>query len=199
MLVTELLIDGPISAPSTPGPYRIADYLALSDEPRCELIFGRLYMSPAPSALHQVVCAMLFRAIDARAAALGGEALFAPIDVALAEHSVVQPDLVYLSPARRHLVQDRIEGAPDLVIEVLSPGSERRDRGAKTRLYADGGVREYWIVDPVARTFDFLVGADGRFRVALAEDDTYVSATVDGLAIDLVAFWAEVERRAGHA
>src|SRR3989304_955065 len=141
MQMIEVLTAGPLTPPSTLGPRRARDYFALPDDPRCELIYGRLYMSPAPVVRHQDVIGMLFVLLDAAAEASGGKALLSPVDVILADHSVVQPDLLYLSPERRHLVQDQVEGAPDLVVEVLSPGTVHRDRGAKLRLYAESGVR----------------------------------------------------------
>jgi Uma2 family endonuclease len=197
MLMLELLTESPYSPPSTLGPHRVADYLALPDEPRCELIYGRFYMAPAPRVRHQEVTALLYERLRAEVEQTGGRVIFAPVDVVLAEHSVLQPDVVYFSAERCHLVRDRIEGAPDLVIEVLSPETERRDRGPKLRLYAESGVREYWIVDPAVQSFESLVNAGGQFAVALAEDDVYASTVVTGLTVDLAAFWREVDRRAG--
>ena len=68
MAMAELLQQQPLSPPSTIGPYRVADYLAMPDEPRCELLYGRLYMSPAPKVVHQIVSSVLFRALDSTAA-----------------------------------------------------------------------------------------------------------------------------------
>ena len=109
----------------------------------------------------------------------------------------MQPDLCFVSHERRHIVGDRIEGAPDLVVEVLSPGSEFTDRGTKLRLYAENGVREYWLVNPAARSFQFLVNTGDQFAVTLAEDDVYTSTVIEGLTLDLVTFWDEVDRRIG--
>ena len=74
---------------------------------------------------------------------------------------------------------------------------DRDDRGAKLRLYAESGVREYWLVDPDTQTFEFLVSRDGRFVVTLPEDYVYESAIVPGLSLDLAAFWQEYGRRMG--
>ena len=130
------------------------------------------------------------------ARATGGMALFAPLDTRLAEHSTVQPDLLYLTPEHRERVGRMVEGAPDLIVEVLSPGTGRRDRGEKLRLYAESGVREYWLFDPALRQVDFLVNRGGRFEVALALDGEYRSEVLPGVAFDLAAFWSEVEDRA---
>ena len=70
------------------------------------------------------------------------------MDVRLADHSVVQPDLIYVSRERSSVLHERIRGAPDLVVEILSPSTARRDLGEKLRLYAESDIREYWIVDP---------------------------------------------------
>jgi Uma2 family endonuclease len=120
------------------------------------------------------------------------------MDVHLAEHSVVQPDVVYLSAARRELVQQWIEGAPDLVVEVLSRGTARKDRGEKLRLYAATGVREYWIVDAEERQIEHLVNRDGEMTVVLAADASYRSPVVEEIELDLDALWTAVESRLGH-
>jgi hypothetical protein len=87
-----------------------------------------------------------------------------------------QPNVMYVSPSRLEIVEDRIEGAPDLLVEVLSPGTSRRDRNEKLKLYAESGVWEYWIVDAVERQIEFLVNHSGTFHVVLPVDDRYRSA-----------------------
>jgi Uma2 family endonuclease len=190
-----LLDESPIAPPSELGPHRRKDYEALPDEPRCELIFGRFYVSPSPTSLHQMLVLLLARLLDDIAVASGGLALTAPMDVALDEHSVVQPDLIYLLAEHRDRAVERVEGAPDLVVEVLSPGTARRDRGEKLRLYAESGVREYWIVDPAERQIEFLVNEGGRFVVALPADREYRSPALAELRLDLVALWRAVDER----
>jgi Uma2 family endonuclease len=175
------------------GPYRRADYLALPDEPRCELLYGRLLVMTAPTLRHQRIVGRLFSLLLALADRLGGEAFVSPVDVALADHSIVQPDVVYVAPARSSaLTTARIEGAPDLVVEILSPSTARRDLGEKLRLYAESGVLEYWIVDPGPGTFEFLVRADEEFRVRVPDGAIYRSAAIAGLEIDLEVFWRTV-------
>ncbi len=174
------------------GPYRDADYVELPDEPRCELLYGRLVVMASPVVRHQLVVGRILRVLQDLADRSGGLAVDSPVDVALADHSVVQPDVVYVSPARLSIVRQRIEGAPDLVVEVLSPGTARRDLGEKLRLYAEAGVAEYWIVDPESRTFEFLTNDGGGFRVRVPEGATYRSDVVGGLELDLQAFWESV-------
>ena len=194
-----LLKEPPISPDSDLGPYRRGDYEALPDEPRCELIFGRFYLSPSPSLLHQTVLILLLKRLDDIAMATGGRVFVAPLDVTLADHSVVQPDVLYVSAARRAILHERVEGAPDLVIEILSPGTARRDRGQKLALYAGSDVREYWIVDAVERQIEFLANEGGRFVVTLPEGDEYRSRALPEIHLDLPVFWKQVEERlSGH-
>ncbi|HYL05720.1 MAG TPA: Uma2 family endonuclease [Thermoanaerobaculia bacterium] len=187
-----LLEDTPLVSPSELGPYRREDYEALPDEPRCELIRGRFYLTPAPVPLHQIVVLWLARHFVDIAEASGGLAIVAPVDVPLAIHSIVQPDIVYLTAARRRIVGARLEGVPDLVVEVLSPGSKRRDRGEKLALYAENAVREYWIVEPEARQIEFLLNEDGRFVVSVPGGSEYRSAVIPEVRLDLAIFWHRV-------
>lgn len=191
-MAVALLREPPLVPPAGLGPYRRPDYESLPDEPRCELIQGRFYLTPSPSPLHQVVASHLWRLLDDIAEATGGLALAAPLDLVLADHSVVQPDVIYLSPARRGIVGARIEGAPDLLVEVLSPGTARRDRGEKLTLYAGSGVREYWIVDPQERQVEFLVNEGGRFVVAVPAGEEYASPALPEIRLHLPAFWGRV-------
>ena len=195
-LAVEMLSEVPLFPSTTIGPYRRADYLGLPDEPRCELIYGRFYLVTAPRLLHQIVTFVLCRWLDDIALAHGGQAITAPADITLADHSVVQPDVIYL--ARRAAPQEVhgwIEGIPDLLVEVLSPTGVRRDRNLKLRLYAETGVPEYWILDPVDRHFDFMVNRGGRFELVLPAGDLYRSPTLAEIAFDVAEFWRQVDLR----
>jgi Uma2 family endonuclease len=192
-MAVDMLTEAPLAPPAGLGPYRRRDYDALPDQPRCELLFGRLYLLPSPALEHQTVAVQLVVHFQQLADALGGRAYVAPLDVALADHSVVQPDVIYVSPRRLDVLQRRIEGAPDLVIEILSPGTERRDRREKLDLYAQSGVQEYWLADWTKRHFDFLVNEGGRFTVALPVAGVYRSEKLPGVYLDLAAFWSRVE------
>ncbi len=177
------------------GPHRLAEYEELPETPRCELIFGRFYVSPSPSLLHQIAALVLWRALDGLARPTRALAVAAPFDVALFDHSVVQPDVLYFSAARRRLVRARAEGPPDLVVEVVSPGSARTDRVQKLRLYAEAGVQEYWVVDIAGRQIEFLDLHDGYYRVVLPEGPIYQSANLPEIRLDLETYWREVEER----
>jgi len=185
----------PPTVPNEPGPYRRADHAALPDDPRCELIHGRFYVSPSPSPLHQFVVGRLWRLLDDLAEVGGGLALPAPSDVHLADHTVAQPDVLYVSPERREIVRAWIEGAPDLVVEVLSPSTERTDRLLKLNRYAEAGVREYWLVDPAARMIEFLVNDGGHFMVHVLDGGIWRSSAVIGVELNIDALWAAVERK----
>ena len=180
------------------GPYRRADHAALPAEPRCELIYGRFYLSPSPTPLHQYIALRLGRVLDDIADHTGGLALAAPMDVHLAPHTVVQPDLLYVSPGRAEVVQDWIEGAPDLVVEILSPSTASRDQVHKLNLYAEAGVAEYWIVDPAGRHIAFLVSDGTAFTVHPPESGRWRSPVVPEVELDIDDFWAAVERKFGR-
>jgi Uma2 family endonuclease len=138
--------------------FTYADYKLLPEEKRCELIGGEFFMSPAPKPYHQIVSANLYRKLQNFFSELKlGLVLFAPVDVVLSEEDVVQPDLLFIEQSRLGIMQDEcIQGAPDLVVEILSPATSERDRAIKKKLYGKYGVREYWIVDPEAKTVEVL-------------------------------------------
>ena len=192
-----LLRETPLAPPVELGPYRRCDYAARPDELRCELIRGNAYVCPRPTPSHQVVLTALIRALDPFADSVGGLVLPSPLDVHLADHSIVQPDVIYISAGRRSLVKDCIDGVPDLLVEILSPGMARRDRCEKLRLYAQSGVREYWIVDPQEQWIQFLVNKGGRFVVAVPTGGKYHSEALPEISLDVAAFWREVDRRLG--
>ena len=179
------------------GPYRRADYAVLPDEPRCELIFGRLYLSPSPVPLHQFLVTRIWRLVADVAERTGGMALVAPMDVHLADHSVVQPDILYVSRRNRGIIQNWIEGPPDLVVEILSRSTASRDQVHKLNLYAEAGVPEYWIVDPAGRHITFLVLRDGAFAVYAPEAGEWRSPALPEVKLDIDSLWAAVEREFG--
>jgi Uma2 family endonuclease len=134
-----------------------ADYAALpNDGNRYELLDGELFVTPSPAPRHQIILANLVRALDGYVQSRRlGMVLFAPLDVIFADTAVAEPDLVYLDNTRTSLISQRgIEGAPALLVEVLSPSTARTDRRVKFGLYARYQVPFYWIVDPEARTLE---------------------------------------------
>jgi Uma2 family endonuclease len=92
-----------------------------------------------------------------------GRVYFAPTDVVLSDTNVVQPDLLFLSREREQIITyANIQGAPDLAVEIVSPSTDERDRTVKRKLYAEHGVKEYWLVDPDAMTVTILLLGEGR-------------------------------------
>jgi Uma2 family endonuclease len=179
--------------PTTPGPLRLADYLAVPDEPRCELLNGRLFLTAAPRFRHQDVVMALHLELQALRRARGGKVMAARVDVVLSDATVVQPDLCWISPERKERVEARVEGAPNLVVEVLSPGSERIDHTLKLGLYLGSDVDEYWIVDPdLCFVQVFWRAADGVQTSTFATGILHSPAFPE-LAIDLDRLWAGLD------
>jgi Uma2 family endonuclease len=176
------------------GPYRAADYWKLPEGEPIELIRGRFVVSPSPIPRHQIALSLLSDRFLDFARTSGGVMMFAPMDVVLSDDTILQPDLLYLSKQRLHIVKDRVEGPPDLVVEVVS-GTARRDRVEKLDLYARYGVPEYWIVDPQAELIEFLVNESGRFVVQSPVEDRYRSPRLPEVEIHLADFWREVDER----
>ncbi|MGQ9548597.1 MAG: Uma2 family endonuclease [Roseiflexus sp.] len=156
----------PIAGPPQ-GRWTYADYAALPDDGnRYEIIAGVLYMTPAPGTGHQMTSNIIATLLTIHVQFAGhGKVLTAPVDVELAPDTVVQPDIVVvLSANLSRITPSRIIGAPDLVVEILSPGTAGYDRREKQDAYARAGVGEYWIVDPAAQTVELLTPAPGGYR-----------------------------------
>ena len=164
------------------------DYASLPDDERYELIDGELIPMPSPKKIHQrLILDMSW--ILRRLEEMGlGELFIAPFDVILSRFNVVQPDLIFISNARAHIItEDNIQGAPDLVVEILSPSTAGYDRTTKRDLYARHGVGEYWLVDPYAKTITVLIlGANGYDTHAVyGAGDTLTSPTLPGFNVDV--------------
>ena len=117
-----------------------------------------------------------------------GWVLDAPFDVLFTDTDVVQPDILFISREREHILTPaNVQGAPDLIVEILSPSSSTRDWRAKRELYATHGVREYWIIDPANRIVSVLLLQDGVLEIdqTLTEDDTATSTVLDGFNVSL--------------
>jgi Uma2 family endonuclease len=131
-------------------------------EERYEIIEGVRYeLQPAPAVNHQRLLGALYIGLH-QTCHSNGEVLFAPLDVYLDEDNQFQPDLVFILRSNAAIIKEkRVEGAPDLVAEILSPSTSANDKIRKKRQYARHGVKEYWILDPVHRTVDqFVLDAD---------------------------------------
>jgi Uma2 family endonuclease len=175
-------------------PFTYADYKSLPEsmDRRYELMDGELCMVPAPTTTHQRISRNIEFLLVQYARATGcGEVLNAPVDVVLGESSrrdVVQPDIVFIATARASIVtKTEIVGAPDLVIEILSAGTEDRDRGYKKTLYERVGVREYWIVDPDRQSVDVFRTEAAGFAAPVRHGftDEIACSAVPGLRVSL--------------
>ena len=125
------------------------DYRETPEDTRCELIDGELILAAAPRTTHQGLQTGLGWRMGQLVDENGlGEVFFAPTDVVLSDTDVVQPDLIFIAKERAHIItEEAVFGAPDLVIEILSPSTAARDEGYKRDLYELHGVKEYWMAD----------------------------------------------------
>ena len=160
-----------------------------ADGQRWEFLDGEVFVTPAPSPLHQFAVQELWRFLDDNLAAFGADAVafVSPIDVILNEAEIVQPDVVV---ARRGQVSGRgIEGAPPLLVEVSSPTRPALDREVKARRYAANGVARLWLVDPVARTVECFDLVDGRYVPMAAGNGIETVSIAPGLSLELDRLW----------
>lgn len=187
------------AASSVPPRAVVLSYEDLREIPedgrRYEILEGELCVTPSPTWTHQNISSNLHTLLHVHVKEHDlGALLSAPFDVILDRHTVVEPDLVFVSRARLGMLQERgVEGAPDLVIEILSPSTEQRDRGAKQHVYARYGVAHYWIVDPAARCITERVLRESAYDVrgTYNEPAALRSAIFPELAIDLAAVFAK--------
>src|SRR5262249_41190546 len=167
------------------------DYVRLPDDgKRYEILDGELYVTPAPSPLHQRVSKRLQRKLeDYFESRQLGEVFDAPIDMILGHHDVAQPDiLVVTNPGQ---ISGRgIERPPPLVVEVLSPSTRRHDREVKMRRYAALGVPHYWIVDPESQWIaQYRLEGTGYQHAPTAERNSAMVTDWPDLTVALADPW----------
>ncbi|MSQ16309.1 MAG: Uma2 family endonuclease [Dehalococcoidia bacterium] len=169
--------------------FTVDDYMATPEGTRYQLLDGELIVAPAPNSRHQTVSRDVFIALHQFISVHRlGEVWYAPFDVVLSEHDVTQPDILFVSYDRANIITPaNIQGAPELVVEVLSPSTQQDDRGYKRRVYGRHGVREYWIVDPVGETIEVLTrsGRGLGLRATYRRGETLASPLLAGLSLDL--------------
>lgn len=168
-------------------PYTADDLpMTPDDGRRYEILGGELIVSPSPSEQHQSVLTELLAELRAflRDHEVG-KVYPAPFDVAFDEYNILQPDLlVVLKEHRDRIESNRVAGAPDLVVEIISHGSRGTDRVKKAATYATFGVREYWLVDPESQTILVQELQGGRFRQVPSGDGMVRSNVLPGLVIN---------------
>ena len=167
------------------------DYLTFpdSDGIKKEIIEGELYMSPAPSIKHQAISKRLFRILDNYAYHNNsGEVYYAPCDVIFSDINIMQPDILFIAKNNYQILSDlNIQGAPDLLVEILSPSSIDTDRIFKKHIYEHYGVKEYWIVDPDTETIEIWALKNKIFQLASksSKNQTVKSQLLKKMEIDL--------------
>lgn len=170
------------------------DYVCLPDDGKTyEILGGELQVTPAPWPKHQDVSRnleyMLLQYVQQHAS---GKVYYAPIDIIVDPHNIVQPDIIFISADRLDIIGEKnVQGMPDLIIEILSPSTRHKDRVLKLRVYASHGLKHYWIVDPDEQTLEALELEGQSFKVttALTGEAIFEPTLFPGLRIDLSKVW----------
>jgi Uma2 family endonuclease len=173
------------------------DFLNFPDDGRRhEIIDGEHYVTPSPNTSHQTIAGNLHVALRRHLESHPAGAVFlAPFDVLFSDLNVVEPDLLYVARERQGVVTEaHVEGSPDLVVEILSPGTRKVDEITKRKLYEQFEVREYWVVDPELETVKVYRrgqhGFDRSEDLALERAEVLATPLLPGLAIPLAAVFA---------
>ena len=159
------------------------------DGKRYELIHGEVHLTPSPTTKHQFALQNLSRSLDPFVFKHRlGEIFVAPLDVRLSRDTAVQPDPIFISNSRARIIKENyIDGAPDLVVEILSPSTAAHDRATKLALYAEAGVPEVWLLETVAKTVEVLKLQGKKYLVdsALAGERKLTSSQFPGWELPL--------------
>jgi len=170
-------------------------FLELGEDPpgvRLELVDGEIAVSPSPLPRHSYTVVALTTILKTHVDDYELGEVLSDVDTIFGEHDVRRPDLFFFKKSRRHFIGEKcIEGPPDLAIEVISPGNERADRRDKFKLYAEGNVRNYWIVDPRQKTIEAYVLRAGKYtgRVRGSGSDVVTLPPFPKLEIPLAKLW----------
>ena len=177
--------------------YTYADYTLLPEGAPYQLIGGKLIMTPAPATFHQIILIRLTeKLLNFNSKEKSGQVLVSPIDVYFEEKETYQPDIVFIAKDRLHIIEPaKIHGAPDLVVEVLSPSTAYYDLKKKARTYARCGVKEYWIVDPEEKSIEVYKGREGKLTLSqrVEEEGRIKSLILDGLEIEAREVFAQIQ------
>ena len=176
--------------------YTYADYSEWDDDKRWELIDGEAYAMGAPNRVHQEISAQLFRVIVNHLVGKSCKVYAAPFDVRLnadsGDDTVVQPDILVVCDKTK-LDEKGCLGAPDMVIEILSPATALRDKVIKLRRYLRAGVREYWIVDPDSKSVSVHILKNGEYYIsAYGDNDTVPVHVLEGCTVELSEIFADL-------
>ena len=172
--------------------YTVSDYLQLPESAPYELLNGKLIFMAAPHDLHQKLLGNLYFEIRSHTKANNlGEVRFAPYDVQFDENNMVQPDLLFVSIARKSIIDKFIKGSPDFIVEINSPSSQKRDNEIKLKLYDDYDVIEYWIIKPAEQTVE--VYHNHNHQMLLQQEattkDSITSKAITGLVLPVATIF----------
>ena len=187
-----------VVVPREPRLFTVEDYMSLpEDGPRYQLIDGELYLAPSPNTNHQFISGELEFALRSYLKRNPAGIIYdAPFDVELAPMTVVQPDIAYFSNERRSRIRKHgAKGAPDLVVEILSPSTAQLDVGRKREIYAEKGVREMWVVCPTRQQVEVYRLQENRDAPVetLSREETLRTGLLPGLTIDLSQIFASAD------
>ena len=176
-------------------PRTLADYLAMPEgAPYYEFINGIAHVMASPTSLQQECLGELYTEMKAFVKKNQlGKVFISPLDVYLSDEEYYQPDMLFVSNERKSIIQERIHGAPDLVVEVLSPSNAYKDLSHKKRMYEEFGVREYWLLDPLEKSVEVLFNTEHGFQIASKgyEKGMVQSQIFSGFAVNVEQLFAE--------
>ena len=161
--------------------YTYEDYAKLPEGAPYQLIGGELIITPAPTPYHQRISRKIeFLLIEYVEKNELGEVFDAPIDVYFEETETYQPDIIFISKERLNIIgETKIKGAPDLIIEILSPATAYYDLGRKYEVYEKNGVKEYWIVHPERKSIEIYQNQEGQFKlIQIAKEKDTVNSSL---------------------
>lgn len=169
--------------------YTYADYYGINGDKRYEVMEGTLVMVPAPNIRHQRVSSKILHRLGNFVSDNNlGEIFNAPTDVVLPDDVVVQPDILFICKEKADIIKEQaIMGAPDLIVEILSPSSIFNDSVRKREIYQRFGVKEYWLVFPDEKAIEVMTLEDGIYRelCSAKEEGTVRSKLLQGFEVDL--------------
>ncbi len=176
--------------------YTFADYEQLPEGAPYQLIQGELVMTPSATPYHQIILQRLLVHLTAFVRQLQcGEVIVSPIDVYFNEREVYQPDIIFIHKERLNIIgKKKIEGPPDLVMEILSPSTGYYDLTHKKSVYESSGVQEYWVIDPEEKFVEVFALHDGRFRESgrWKGDGTAASTLLPGFQTGLATLFKPI-------
>ena len=169
--------------------YTYKEYCKLPEGAPYQLIKGNLIMTPAPTIYHQKIIGRIHLSLAQYVAANQlGEVILSPVDVYFSDTETYQPDIIFVSTNQISIIEEeKVSGAPDLVIEVLSPSTAYYDLRHKMKIYEEFGVEEYWVVDPMEQSVDLFHGKKRAFKLIkkYTQSEVLMSPLIQGFAMKL--------------